>query len=285
MFQYTHALVRRIPKSFEQALSSSPAALVDVAKAILQHETYIQALQKILGIENVIIIQEDNKYPDCCFIEDTCVVAEDIVMLTRLGHTTRRGETDGVAVVIKGLMKKPKFRLSYFYDKIFGKNTEIFQSAHIMEEPALLDGGDVLVMKSEIFVGISTRTNNAALEQMAKAFPSYKIIAITVEANLHLKSSVSALDENTLIIWEKAEGTASAINSKAQKTYELVKVPDAPACNVVRVRDYLLVQAGCPHSLQILQSEAQKRNLKVIEIDTSELGKADGLLTCCSVLF
>lgn len=34
--------------------------------------------------------------PDCCFVEDTCVVVKDTAVLNRLGHTSRQKEIQGV---------------------------------------------------------------------------------------------------------------------------------------------------------------------------------------------
>jgi hypothetical protein len=61
-------------------------------------------------------------------------------------------------------------------------------------------------------------------------------------------------------------------------------VPDAAASNLIRIKNAVLVQYGFPESLAILTPEIRKRNLELKIVNTNELEKADGLLTCCSVL-
>src|SRR5690242_9099558 len=106
-----------------------------------------------------------------------------------------------------------------------------------MQEPACLDGGDVLVMPTEIFVGLSKRSNKEAVEVLSKAFPSRKVFGVPVKANLHLKSSLSALDEKTIVVADKdfARETMENINKVAETPYDVIYVPDIPASNVVRV--------------------------------------------------
>jgi dimethylargininase len=91
-----------------------------------------------------------------------------------------------------------------------------------------------------------------------------------------LKSAVTAVSDDTLLLnpqWAPAERFAN---------YRLVEVhPDERAgANVVRVRDHLLYSAAFPRTLERLV----QANARVTTVDVSELAKAEGAVTCCSLI-
>jgi dimethylargininase len=69
-------------------------------------------------------------------------------------------------------------------------------------EPASLDGGDVLVLGKKIYVGFSTRSNQAAVDQLKRLLSEYGYSATGVIMHdcLHLKTAVTRVDDNTLLI-------------------------------------------------------------------------------------
>lgn len=72
------ALVRGIPQTFVNAISkSSPPIPICIETAISQHIEYINAL-KSLGL-NIIELAADERYPDCIFVEDNCVIIGEII--------------------------------------------------------------------------------------------------------------------------------------------------------------------------------------------------------------
>ena len=109
---------------------------------------------------------------------------------------------------------------------------------------------------------------------------------------------MSALDEKTIVIVDNEQvihnkimsnifqgrRISKEINNKSDVKYDFLFVPDAAASNLIRVQNYVLVQFGFPESTKILEPEITKRNLQMKLVNTNELEKADGLLTCCSVL-
>lgn len=90
-FEYTHAITRGIPKSFEEhSLKMDPSQQIVLSRAIEQLRKYVDVLKEC-GLE-VITIPADEQYPDCVFVEDTALVIGQKACLTRPGHETRRGE-------------------------------------------------------------------------------------------------------------------------------------------------------------------------------------------------
>ena len=79
------------------------------------------------------------------FVEDTAVVLDEVAVIARPGAESRRGETASVAARSRGL-----------------------PSVVAIEPPGTLDGGDVLVVDREVFVGRSTRTNDSGIEQLRR---------------------------------------------------------------------------------------------------------------------
>jgi dimethylargininase len=236
---------------------------VDLAHA--QHERYTDVLRSLVG--QLIVVPVDERYPDCCFIEDTAILVNSVAVIARIGAESRRGESSAVYSVLHKLQQiEPSLRL------------------HRLTEPATLDGGDVLQMGGKIFVGLSKRTNQDAVAQLDSIFPGL-VVTVPVAAGLHLKSVLSALDDSTLLVAdhpaarEMAEPILAALPSA-----EAIYLPDAVAANVVRVGNTVLIQDGFPESEPLLLQAAATRMLEIARLDMSELIKADGALTCCSLL-
>src|SRR5262249_57107560 len=114
------ALVRAVPNSFARALARrAPDPPIDVDRARAQHAAYVAALREIgLGI---VTVPADDACPDCCFVEDTVVVAGGVALLTRPGAPSRRGEVDAVARALDGRIELAR-----------------------TDPPATVDGGDCL---------------------------------------------------------------------------------------------------------------------------------------------
>lgn len=193
---------------------------------------------------------------------------------TLKGATQRRPEVEAVVKAIERLGLKRQLA-----------STRRMQS---IVAPATLDGGDVLFTGADLFVGLSRRTNAEALEQMHALLSdsSIHVHGIHVAGGLHLKSFVTAFDEHTIIVSSGSVGSLirSYIDACCPNTYTFVEVPDIVSSNVVRVRDLLIIQAGYPSSQVILAELAASRSVRVVALDMSELVKADGALTCCSLL-
>jgi dimethylargininase len=218
---------------------------IDVALARAQHRAYVDALR----VDRVIQLPASEAHPDSCFVEDTAVVVGRRAAITRMGAPSRRGEEAATRAALVDL------------------GVEI----RAIEAPGTVDGGDVLFTGRDLFVGLSSRTNEEGARQLRAIFPEIPLHTIRVAGALHLKSIATALDPETLLV--AADLPISG--------YELVRVPDPICANVVVLGDTVLAQAGFPESERIIRSRTTKR---VVLLTMSELAKADAALTCCSVL-
>lgn len=262
---YQYALVRDLSDSFEDSLKlNQPATPIDIDLAKTQHENYISLLEEL--VPEVIRLEADQNHPDCNFIEDTAIIVDDIAVISRIGALERRGEEIPVAHTLNKL----------------GLNITHLQT------PATMDGGDILYTGKHLFVGLSKRTNEHALKQLKEIFQDKtEVIGIPVTEGLHLKSVISLFDSETLIVANTSAGKAiqKNIELSVKDDYTFILVPDSIASNVLRIGSSLIIQEGFLSSEAILQDLCSQKSVTLLKINMSELIKADGALTCGSLLF
>jgi dimethylargininase len=226
---------------------------IDVDLAKEQHQRYEHYLAE-LGC-TVYRLPDEPDLPDAVFVEDTAVVLDELAVIMRPGAVSRRAETESTAT-----------GLSTYRELVF------------IQPPGTIDGGDVLHFGKDLFVGLSARSNQAGIEQL-RAFVAglgYRTTAIKVHGCLHLKSAVTQVGENKLLInrdWVDADNFGDV---------ELIDVhPDEPlAANALLVSDTLIY----PSTFPLTRLRLETRGIKVKTIDISELQKAEGGVTCCSLI-
>lgn len=243
------ALLRGIPDSFPRALAAhAPASPIDVALARAQHRAYRAALEA-MGLE-VTVLPADEALPDCCFIEDTAVVAGGAALITRPGAPSRRNETAATEAALAGLRLRK------------------------MEAPATLDGGDVMRVGKTFFVGRSARTNADGFAALAAAFPDHRVQAVELPPGvLHLKCVCSPLGDGRVLLAERTVELPGV---------EVVPIPweERDAANVVSVGRHAVAPAEFPRALEVLS----RAGFTVHPVPTTEVRKADGALTCQSIV-
>jgi dimethylargininase len=100
---------------------------------------------------------------------------------------------------------------------------------------------------------------------------------------LHLKCCVTALeDTKTLIAVDSARAVVDEMNRLTDNYYTAIYVPDLVAANVLSANGVVLIQEGFPRSEQILRDHLT--SAQVVALNMSEIIKADGALTCGSIL-
>jgi dimethylargininase len=148
-----------------------------------------------------------------------------------------------------------------------------------IELPSTIDGGDVLRVGRRLIVGLSGRTNAAAIEALAAAVRpyDYAVDAVPVTGCLHLKSACTALPDGRLL------ANAGWLDSKALRRHQIVAVPDdePDAANVALVGETVCAAAGHPETVNLLRG----LGFRVETVNLSEFAKADGCVTCLSLLF
>ncbi len=246
----TIALVRRPgPRLSDGLLTHRERATVDVELATAQWHSYVAALASRGWHIDEVPASDD--HPDAVFVEDTVVVFGNLAIVTRPGADARRTETEATERTIRG---------------------HLTATEHI-EPPATLDGGDVLKVGDTVYVGLSERTNRAAVDQLAALLPDRTVIAVPVTKALHLKSAVTALPDGTILGYEPAVDDPTLFE-------DFLEVPEESGSAVVDLGDSLvLMAADCPKSVRLVES----RGYGVVTVDISEFQKLEGCVTCLSV--
>lgn len=248
---FTHAIARIPSENFAEGITTADLGKPDVERMLSQHTAYVDCLRS-LGVE-VLVLEALPAFPDAHFVEDTAVVLPEVAIIARSGAEARRGEEQAMAGVLAR-----------------------FRPIQSIKSPATLDGGDVLQIGRNLYIGLSERTNQAGFQQFnAIVTPfGYTCIAVPVAEGLHLKSSVSAIDDNTLLI------TSDFAHRPEFTPYNKIILDDNEkyAANALNINGVLLIPAGfrqvCCHL---------KQQHTVIELAMSESEKMDGGLSCLSL--
>jgi dimethylargininase len=101
----------------------------------------------------------------------------------------------------------------------------------------------------------------------------YEVVAVNVRGTLHLKSVATAIADDLVVV------DISAIDPGIFGARH-IEVP-AEAANMLRVNGSVLAPAAAAPFVPQLQAEGVAVEL----LDNSELAKAEGALTCCSLIF
>jgi dimethylargininase len=227
---------------------------IDVELARNQHTEYEKVLTE-LGC-HIKTLPADPDLPDSVFVEDTAIVLDEMAVVTRPGAESRRGETKMISEVLS------EYRT-------------LFQ----IVSPGTLDGGDVLQMERMLYVGISKRSNESGIRQLADLVSSYgyEVVKVHVDGCLHLKSAVTKVGKEALLV------NRSWVDVKSFEGMSLIDIdPGEPyAANALFVGGEPVYPAMFPKTRKRLED----RGYPVRIVEVSELQKAEGAVTCCSLIF
>jgi len=227
---------------------------IDIALAQEQHARYKEALET-LGCKGISLPVEPD-LPDAVFVEDAAVVLDEVAVITRPGAETRRPETHSVAQALRA-----------------------YRGLVYIEAPGTLDGGDVLRIGKQIYVGTSGRSNRAGIEQMAAALERfrYRVTPVPVHGCLHLKSAVTLVAPACLLI------NRAWVDEPYFQGYPCIAADplEPDGANGLWVGDAVVYSAAHPRTRERLEA----RGLRVVSVNVSEMEKAEGAVTCCSLIF
>ncbi|MGD0890832.1 MAG: arginine deiminase family protein [Terracidiphilus sp.] len=255
---FTHAIVRIPGSNFDAGLTTVALGRPRFQLVLEQHRKYCEALMEC-GLA-LTTLEADLRFPDSTFVEDTAILTAKAAVLTRPGALSREGEVDAIRESVERFYPAP---LS-------------------IAAPGTLDGGDICEAENHFFLGISHRTNEEGARQLAALLAGLGYTSSTIDVRgmtsiLHLKSGISYIGDNTLVVMEEMAG------NEAFRGYELIRVGEheSYAANCVRVNDRVLVAAGYPRFTAGLTA----RGFNPLKLEMSEFRKMDGGLSCLSLRF
>lgn len=227
---------------------------IDIARATAQHREYQRVLRELACEVQVLPAQID--MPDSVFVEDVAIVLDEVAVMTRPGAESRRVEGASVAEVLQR-----------------------YRTLRAIDAPGTLDGGDVLCIGRRVYVGESARSNPAGIAQLRAILVEcgYSVTSIPTRGCLHLKSAVTALDDDTVLLQPRWVDRAPFAG------YRIIEVDadEEHAANVLRIGAALVLPACFPRTRRRLLDAGYA----VSAVDVSELQKAEGAVTCCSLVF
>ncbi len=248
------AMLRRVPETFSDAIVMGDRPIISVDKAREQHDAYRRML--VDAGYQVTLLPADDDCPDCPFIEDTAVVLDSLAVMTRPGAVERQPEGGPVAEALARIMPIVE-----------------------IEDPGTLDGGDVLRMGKTLFVGKSARTNTEGIKQFADfaAEDGLRVIAAPLTSVLHLKTAILGLDAETILISSQYTDPATYVG------FRLIEKPRGETLSsALRLHDgRVVITANSPLTMGVVSVAG----FDVEWFDASEFQKADGGLTCLSLLW
>jgi dimethylargininase len=245
------AITRAVSPSMEACeLTYLERQKIDIARAREQHRAYEACLAE-LGVQ-VISLPAEADYPDAVFVEDTAIVLDEIAVMTRPGAASRRGESESVARALTP-----------------------YRPLRWLRDPATLDGGDVMAAGKTLYVGVTARSNAAGIGQLAVEVEpfGYHVRPVIVQGCLHLKSACSYIGDAVLVHRPWVDEAAFA-------GVPVVDVPEECGTNVLTIGETVLVPSNAPRTAELLLGMGRQVRL----LDNSELMKAEGALTCCSLI-
>lgn len=248
------ALTRDISPAIEHCeLTHLERTTIDLTRARVEHEAYEAAL-RALGCE-VKRLPAGPDMADSVFIEDTAIVLDELAVITRPGAESRRAETAGVAEAVRG-----------------------YRPIAAILAPGTLDGGDVARVGRQLLVGVGYRSNEAGIKQLRSIVASqgYTVEAVPFEGCLHLKSAVSVIADDTVLI------NPAWIDARRFETMRIIEIDPAEAfaANALRIGDSIIYPAEHVRTAARLEAAG----FDVRPVPAAELAKAEGGVTCCSLL-
>jgi dimethylargininase len=248
------AFTREVSASIDHCeLTHLQRERIDLDLARRQHRAFETALST-LGCE-IRRLPNAPDLPDAVFVQDAAVVFDEVAVIARPGAESRRPETASVAAALAE-----------------------YRPLRFIEPPGTLDGGDVIPIGSDVYVGRTARTNAEAIRQLSEILRpfSYTTHAVPVTGCLHLQTAVTPVADNVLLMnraWIDPAifGPLEVIDVDAAETF---------AANALRVGDRVVYPEAFPRT----RSRLEARGVRVVTVDLSELAKAEASVTCCCIL-
>jgi dimethylargininase len=255
---FARAIVRIPGSNFDAGLTTVDYGAPVYERVLEQHRRYCEALVEC-GLV-LTTLEPDLRFPDSTFVEDAAVLTARGAVLTRPGAASREGEVEAIRPAILNFFPAPL----------------------TIEAPGTVDGGDICEAENHFFIGLSHRTNEEGARQLARHLAGFDYASSTIDVRamttiLHLKSGISYIGDNTLVVMDEMAA------NEALRAFNLIRVgeEESYAANCVRVNDRVLVAAGFPR----LTAELRARGFDPLVLEMSEFQKMDGGLSCLSLRF
>ena len=252
---FTKAIVRTPGSSMIDGISTAGLGRPDHALALKQHAAYIEAL-KSCGLD-VTILPADEAFPDSTFVEDVALLTPACAIITNPGAESRRGETVSIRQVLK----------------------DFYADIEEVREPGRVEAGDIMMVGSHFYIGLSERTNPEGAQQVIGFLEKHGMSGsvVTLEEVLHLKTGIAYLENNNLL------ACGEFLTKPEFQQFNILEIDpsESYAANCIWVNSTVIMPAGYPKARKTIADAGYP----IIEVDVSEFKKLDGGLSCLSLRF
>ncbi|MCM3594950.1 dimethylarginine dimethylaminohydrolase family protein [Metabacillus idriensis] len=231
---------------------------IEVEKAIVQHQTFVEVL-KNNGIETHILPSKE-KYPEQVFTRDIGFAVGEVLFISDMKMQIRQGE--------EGILKEWLNTIGIKYIDLVEDQTE---------------GGDVIIDRKTVYIGLSERTTAGAVEKIQSHLKDYTVIPIPIKKEiLHLDCIFNIISDTEALIYK--DGLNESEYKLLAKRFDLIEVSKeeqfSMGVNVLSLGNKKII--SLPQNAEVNQ-ELSKRGYEVIKIDFSEIIKSGGSFRCCTL--
>lgn len=231
---------------------------IHIERALQQHEEFVKTLKN--HDVDVILLPYHKKYPEQVFTRDIGFTLGQTIFVANMATDVRAGEEN----VLKQWLEDEE--ISYY---------------NLVEE--LIEGGDVVIDRDTVYVGLSNRTNQKAADQLQRLLTDFHIVTIPFkERYLHLDCVFNVVSPDVALIYPKAL-SQKEIDLFASR-YDLIEVSEEEqfqlGTNVLSIGNKRLF--SLPVNTNV-NNQLRKRGFEVIEVDITEIIKSGGSFRCCTL--
>lgn len=245
------------PKLADCELTHLDRVPIDASRADAQHSSYEQALRQS-GYQ-VVRLPDLPDHPDAVFVEDTALLLDGHAVILRPGAASRASEIRSTAAALAD-----HFKLHHVND------------GHV-------DGGDVLRIGKTLYVGLSTRTDRAGIARLRSLVSpiGFDVVQATLADCLHLKTGATLAGRDRggdlVLLYNPTSVDPAQFSGVVPRP---VHAAEPAAANCLWLGDRVILPAGNPRTAEQLRD----RGMHVVEVDVSELQKAESGVTCMSLI-
>lgn len=230
---------------------------INVELAMKQHKNFEKMLKEY-GVE-VIKLPSSAQFPEQVFTRDIGFTVGDDIFVAEMASDIRKGEEE----VLEEWLDDEDIPFQTTTNRV--------------------EGGDVIVDRRTVYVGISCRTSKEAVQKLRHDLPGHDIIQIPFnEKYLHLDCVFNILSPEVGLIFPKALNAETI--DMLSTTYKLIEVSEEEqftmGTNVLSIGDKKVF--SLPQNKNV-NAQMRAHGFEVIEVDFSEIIKSGGSFRCCSM--
>ena len=231
---------------------------IHIERALEQHAEFVKTLQKY--DVDVVLLPYHQKFPEQVFTRDIGFTLGETIFVANMATDVRAGEEN----VLKQWLED-----------------EVISYYNLVEDH--IEGGDVIIDGDTIYVGLSSRTDQAAADHLQRLLTNFKVVAIPFkEKYLHLDCVFNVVSQEVALIYPKAL-TQKDIELFSSR-YDLIEVSEEEqfqlGTNVLGIGNKRVLSLPVN---QYVNKQLRERGFEVLEVDITEIIKSGGSFRCCTL--